>query len=256
MELYGILTGVALGLGALLIVVGSVLAILTLMGILLAVVFIKTRQIMIPGVTLFILNLLEAPIKYLLWVFRVEEDFIGRMIVEVRNMLYKEGFEKTPYDQRALFLPQCLRSSNCPAPLTPEGIRCMSCGRCGVGRIIEDAEQAGYRVFIAPGSSLIKRMVRKYHPRAIVGVGCVMEVKEGTAKMASYGLPVQGVVLERDGCVDTRVDVIKLMGKLRSNKKNKVLDSECMRKAVEISNMWLEEPSNVSVRGRGGIFKR
>lgn len=249
----GLVSGTALVLGAILMVVGVALATLTVMGIALTLLFFRTRQIIIPSVTLFILTLLEAPIRYLLWVFGVEEDIVSRMVIEIRNILYRDRFERTPYDQRAMFIPQCLRSPSCPAPLTPEGIRCLNCGKCGIGGIKEEAESLGYQVFISPGSSLVKRMVKKYRPKAVLGVGCPMEVKEGTAKMASYGLPVQGVLLERDGCVDTRIEVTRLLEKVKSayigHKHYKIEeDQESMAKALRISSLWGEnKPSHVEV---------
>jgi uncharacterized protein len=252
MELTTILLGAALILGSALIAAGFAAALLTLLGSVLAILFFKTRQIVIPGVTLFILTLLEAPIRYVLWAVGVEEDIVGNMIVEVRNMLYKEQFRKTEYSERMIFLPQCLRDPKCPAPLGPEGIQCINCGRCGIGAVKETAEAMGYRFFIAPGSSLIKRMVKKYRPKAVLGVGCSMEVKEGTAKMASYGLPVQGILLERDGCVDTRVDVVKLLGKIISNSEGLgrhtiESDPDFLLEAANIADRWSKEPVEVEV---------
>ena len=243
---------VPLVLGGLLLFAGLMAVMLTALGFALALFFFKTRQIIIPEVTLFIMNLLEVPIRYLLWVMGIEEDIVSRMIVEVRNALYRDRFSGTPYKDRAIFVPQCLRSPNCPAPLTPEGIRCLNCGRCGIGRIKEEAEALGYMFFLAPGGSLVKRMVKKYRPKAVLGVGCPMEVMEGTAKMAAYGLPVQGVLLERDGCVDTRIDIVKLMEKIMSERSHGRYsigkDPEAFRKAVEISRLWGGgEPSDVKV---------
>ena len=246
-----LLLGLAV-VGGVLVAAGVLAVLLVAVGIALALVFIKTRQIVIPGLTLFILNLLEAPIRYALWVFRVEGDIVSNMMVKVRNILYARRYQSTPYTSRALFLPQCLRNPTCPAPLTPEGIKCLNCGRCGICRIKEEAEQLGYRVFIAPGGSLIKRMVERYRPKAVLGVGCHMEVKEGTGKMASYGLPVQGVLLERDGCVETRVDVIRLMEVIKAHSMHGRYsieeDVEFLKKAVDISNMWADtQPTDVEV---------
>jgi uncharacterized protein len=236
----------ALVLGGLMMVAGVVAVLLTITGIVLSLVFFKTREILIPGATLFILSMFEAPIRYMLWVIGIEEDVVSRLIVEVRNLLYHDRYERTPYSQRAIFIPQCLRSPHCPAPLTPEGIRCLGCGKCGIGKLKDDAEALGYKFFISPGSSLVKRMVKKYRPKAVLGVGCPMEVKEGTEKMASYGLPVQGVILDRDGCVDTRVDVSKLLEKIMTHhirKESYAIESDApaMKKAVEISDMWRED---------------
>jgi hypothetical protein len=246
------LTATAFGLGVFIMAAGAIAVVLTVTGIVISLIFLKTRQIVIPSVTLFILNTLEVPIRYLLWFFGIEEDIVSNLIIEVRNILYREKYDSVPYAQRAIFIPQCLRSPQCPAPLTPEGIKCLDCGRCGLGKVKQEAESLGYLFFIAPGSSLIKRMVKKYRPMAILGVGCCIEVKEGTAKMAAYGLPVQGVLLERDGCVDTRVSTARLLEKIRTlqQKRGKYhidSDPEGLKKAVEIYEMWGSEPRNVEV---------
>jgi hypothetical protein len=64
----------------------------------------------------------------------------------------------------------------------------------------------GYRVFSVPGSSFIKRMVKKYHPKAIIGVGCLGEVKEGLEMSDKLGLVSMGVVTLKEGCVETLVE--------------------------------------------------
>jgi hypothetical protein len=67
-------------------------------------------------------------------------------------------------------------------------------------------ERLGYRIFIVPGSSFIKRMVKKYRPKAIMGVGCLAEVKEGIDMADKMGLVVMGVVTLKEGCVETVVN--------------------------------------------------
>jgi hypothetical protein len=67
-------------------------------------------------------------------------------------------------------------------------------------------EKMGYRIFIVPGSSFIKRMVKKYRPKAIIGVGCLSEVKEGIDMADKMGLLVMGVVTLKEGCVETIVN--------------------------------------------------
>ncbi len=64
----------------------------------------------------------------------------------------------------------------------------------------------GYRIFIVPGSSFIKRMAKKYRPKAIIGVGCLAEVKEGIDMADKMGLVVMGVVTLKEGCVETIVN--------------------------------------------------
>jgi hypothetical protein len=49
-------------------------------------------------------------------------------------------------------------------------------------------------------------MVKKYRPRAILGVGCLQEVKEGLEMCEKMKVPAHGLVLLRDGCVSTQLN--------------------------------------------------
>ena len=81
----------------------------------------------------------------------------------------KEFLEDSLCKDRFIFMPQCVRSTECPAKLTPEGIKCVNCGRCSVGEAKKYAEGLGYRFFIVPGSSFIKRIIKKYRPQSHSG---------------------------------------------------------------------------------------
>jgi hypothetical protein len=49
-------------------------------------------------------------------------------------------------------------------------------------------------------------MIQKYHPKAIVGVGCMMEIKEGIDLCYRYDISAIGVPLLEAGCVCTTLD--------------------------------------------------
>jgi uncharacterized protein len=150
--------------------------------------------------------LLENVITSLFWIFRADDCIVDDVGVRLRNYINNKKFLKVPYSMRFIFMPQCVRSTECPAKLTPEGIKCVNCGRCGIGEAKKYAEGLGYRFFIVPGSSFIKRIIKKYQPRAIVGVGCHMEIKEGLDLCHRYGIPARGVQLLNAGCVATTLD--------------------------------------------------
>jgi hypothetical protein len=239
--------GLLIAIALLTLAVAALIIVAVFLGAISVLVFQNTRRVFIPRLTLFVLSFLEGPVKYALWIFRIDEGVLDQMLVQIRNNLYHEAYAKTPPGKRAIFLPQCLRNSNCPAKLTPEGIKCVECGQCGIADLKKIAESNGYLFFIVPGSSFVKRMVRKYKPEAILGVGCPMEVKEGTAMMASIGLPVQGVMLLKDGCVDTRVSVGELLEKIYlNNGKGKVDEKEVER----ISSRWSESEPRVFIKVR------
>ena len=150
--------------------------------------------------------LLEDVIKSLFWVARADDSMVDDVGVRLRNYINTKKFLNTPYEKRFIFIPQCLRSVQCPAKLTPEGIMCVNCGRCEIGEAKKYAESLGYKFFIVPGSSFIKRIIKKYRPGAIVGVGCSMEIKEGLDLCHRHGIPARGVPLLTSGCVATSID--------------------------------------------------
>ncbi|MDD1675644.1 MAG: DUF116 domain-containing protein [Methanomicrobiales archaeon] len=148
----------------------------------------------------------EGITKAIVGLFGLDDRDLMGFFVRVHNSINAKSFAAIPVNKRAVFLPQCLRSSKCPAHLTPEGLMCRQCGQCTVGEAIPNLRDMGYRVFIVPGSSFIMRMVKKYRPAAIIGVGCIIEVRDGLDMCDRAGLSGMGVVTLRDGCVETLVD--------------------------------------------------
>lgn len=205
--------------GAIVLAVIALVIILGFFGIIAVLIFWKTRKIVIPRVTLFILSILEGPIKQVIALFRFNPDVINVMLTNIRNNLSREAFIKTPFHERMMVIPACLRHTECKAPLTSEGVKCLMCGKCVIKDIVTEADRLGYMHFVTPGSTLIKRMIKKYRPRAVLGSGCSMEVKEGTAMISGIGLPVLTVTLSKDGCVQTSIDKDKLFEVMRLNGK-------------------------------------
>jgi hypothetical protein len=158
-------------------------------------------RILIPGMVL-----LEGLVKAFCKLLGLDDKDLITFFITLRNTMNTKAFAGTPVEQRAVFLPQCLRSAECPAHLTPEGLKCRRCGRCAVAENSAWLEGLGYRVFIVPGSTFIKRMVKKYRPKAIIGVGCLMEVKDGIDMSDRIGITAIGVVNFKDGCVETVAD--------------------------------------------------
>jgi uncharacterized protein len=188
----------------LLFILGSFL--FAILIVVLALISIRRGKIYFPSLIKAGMVLVEGLIKALFRLFGIEDVQVHAFFIQLHNSLNKKAFEAVPVRDRAIFLPQCLRSSKCPAHLTPEGLKCKCCGLCMIGYWLPLLERMGYRVFSVPGSSFIKRMVRKYNPKAIIGVGCLGEVKEGLEMADKLGLISMGVVTLKEGCVETLLD--------------------------------------------------
>lgn len=192
------------GEAVVLLAVGALM--LSILVALLIIYSFRTGNFFAARIILFGTTLLESVIKSLFWIARADDSIVDDVGVRLRNYVNRKEFLKTPIDRRFIFMPQCVRSIECPAKLTPEGIKCINCGRCNVGEAKKMAEGLGYKFFIVPGSSFIKRIIKKYKPKAVVGVGCQMEIKEGLDLCHSHAIPAQGVPLLKSGCVATTLD--------------------------------------------------
>lgn len=175
-------------------------------GALLIIYSFKTSHFIFPNLILFILEILEDTVKYILRFAGIKTNMVDQLGIELQNKISLQQFKRTPINKRVIFLPQCLRAINCPAKLTPEGIQCTNCGKCEIGEAKKTAEQLGYRVFIVPGSSFIKRMTHKYKPESIIGVGCMSEIKSGLQLCNQMKVNSIGITLQKAGCVATVLD--------------------------------------------------
>jgi uncharacterized protein len=160
----------------------------------------RTNRTIMPKTVLILLRMFEWPVRAVIGSRKVDT-----IMVDVANRVYERSFRRLPNEQRVVFLPQCLRHPECPAKLGTEGIECVLCGRCPIGENKVLLEGKRIRVFIVPGASFIKRMLKKYRYRGVVGVGCMLEIKEGMSMVGTAGLIPQGVPLLKDGCVATTV---------------------------------------------------
>jgi hypothetical protein len=188
------------------VVLAALILLASALGALLILYSFKTGHFFAARLMLISISLLESVIKALFRLARADDGIVDDVGIRLRNYINRKKFKTVPCEERFIFMPQCVRSTECPAKLTPEGIRCMSCGRCRVGEAKSFAEGLGYRFFIVPGSSFIKRIIKKYRPKGIIGVGCQMEIKEGLDLCHSHDIPALGVPLSQAGCVSTTMD--------------------------------------------------
>jgi hypothetical protein len=202
----GVLSLLAYAFGWAFIVLVLLSTILILVSLLLIAYQFKTGNFLFPNLLVAGIDFFESPIRVVLRVFKIDDLRMDKIAIRLKNQAMYKSFRKIPYEKRAIFLPQCLRSPACPAVLSPEGITCRDCGACGISRAHKEAKKLGYMIFVVPGSSFIMRMIQKYRPEAIIGVGCMCEVRDGLDMMHRYHIPAIGVMLDRSGCVNTQLD--------------------------------------------------
>jgi hypothetical protein len=142
----------------------------------------------------------------------ITQDWYYKFLVEVGNRYFLKRFRDTPYYQRLIFLPFCLRPPGCPAPVDPsQGILCRNdCPDCQLGLVREEAINLGYagvyvvpsarclhRPDLMPSDLFIKEKLDHHEAFALIGVTCCWYLK--TRLLPKYSFKKEGYISDRPG---------------------------------------------------------
>ena len=200
--------------GQLVVFLIVIIAILIIIFLVLALFMAKKNQIKFPRFLLYIVDLLYSPLKTIAQFLNLDDHLIDDIAIKVRNDLNKEQYRKIPADKTLIFLPHCLRHKDCPATLQKEGLNCTECGLCSIGVIKKKADPMGYKLYIVPGSSFVKKIVMENKFQSVLGVACHEDLNQMMMLLSDF-YP-QGVLLEKTGCFETKVNVKKVFEKIDS----------------------------------------
>ena len=144
-----------------------------------------------------------------------DEDLINFAIIEAGNVLNQNAYEYVKQEDRIVLIPHCLRDAeNCIAPIDENGYHCQKCGACIISDITLAAEERGIKWFMVGGGSHAIRIVKNARPRAVFGIACFDDAKLAVDKIGEYGIPTQTVLLSKAGCVNTEVEIDRVLVKL------------------------------------------
>jgi len=201
-------------LGQLVVLIVGIIIILLIIFLILGLLIAKKNQIKFPRFLLYIVDLLYSPLKTIAHFLKLDDNLIDDIAIKVRNDLNKEQYNRIPAEKTLIFLPHCLRHKDCPATLQKEGLNCTECGLCSIGVIKKKAEPLGYKMYIVPGSSFVKKIVMENKFQTVLDVACHEDLNQMMMLLSDF-YP-QGVLLEKTGCFETKVNVKKVFEKLDS----------------------------------------
>ena len=129
--------------------------------------------------------------------------------VEKMNRAMESRFAAVPFNERLIFVPQCLRNiGKCKATECGSYYICMECGACKVGPLAAKARALGYNGFyILKGGRTVEKLLKELKPKAILGIACYFEGFQGFKEGQKHGVIVQFSPLTKDGCVHTDLDL-------------------------------------------------
>lgn len=196
-------------LGEAVVILLIILAILICITLILGVYLIKNKKLVLPGVLLFALNLTYPAIKKISKWLQLNDLLIDQISIDLRNKLNKQKFKKLYAKEVIIVLPHCLRANNCPAKLGKSGLECVKCCKCSIGTIKSISDKKEIDVYIVPGSTFIKNVIKQRSFKGVIGVACPLDLNLAMMSLEKY-CP-QGVYLLKDGCINTIVNVDEII---------------------------------------------
>ena len=144
-----------------------------------------------------------------------DEDLTNFTLIEAGNVLNQDAYEYVKQEDRIVLIPHCLRDAeNCIAPIDENGYHCKKCGACIIAEITQAAEDRGIKWYMVGGGSHAIKVVKNARPRAVFGIACFDDAKLAVDKIGEYGIPTQAVLLSKAGCVNTEVEIDRVLVKL------------------------------------------
>jgi geranylgeranyl pyrophosphate synthase len=135
-------------------------------------------------------------------------QYLGFAMVAVSNEFWRPVLEAIPFQRRLFLLPHCLSDRDaCRGKYDSVGLHCAGCGNCDIHSLKREAEQRGYLVIVAEGTSSVLMKILEGDADAIFGVACLDSLEKSFQRVAELGVPHMALPLLKDGCVDTEAEV-------------------------------------------------
>ena len=116
-------------------------------------------------------------------------------ISRIANAYYRDEFNRTPTESKAVILPHCLIGEKCKARFSKdEGVLCADCKQCRCGEVRALCKEKGWQFYISPSTGFTKRLVQRKGIRAAIGAACAFEIEKG---IRATPITLKGVRLKR-----------------------------------------------------------
>jgi hypothetical protein len=114
---------------------------------------------------------------------------------------------KVAPSETLVLIPRCLQNSNCEQKVIEDVENCKGCGNCSIADLVKLKEKYSYRLFVATGGSLARKIIKDTKPSLILAVACERELFSGIKEVKH--VPIITIPNQRPHgpCKDTKVDL-------------------------------------------------
>lgn len=147
---------------------------------------------------------------YFAGIFKSDKDWLGRIYININNLVVKYGLQKKSSAKMLVLLPHCMQNKDCSCRTAEAISNCRRCGSCKIGEVAGITEQYGIKAVVAKGGTAARNIVKEFRPDFIVAVACERELVSGIGDVGK--IPVIGVINQRPNgyCTNTTADMAQL----------------------------------------------
>jgi hypothetical protein len=140
----------------------------------------------------------------------ISREQVRLSFIKTNNELVLASHVRCAPEDLLVLVPHCLQQSACPHRLATDLERCKRCGECPIHSLLSLRERYGFKLCVATGGTVARRVVADERPRLIIAVACDRDLTSGIQDC--YPIPVFGLLNERPlgPCRDTLVSVAGL----------------------------------------------
>ena len=140
--------------------------------------------------------------------YSIEKTYQDYVTILISNEIWTDKLATIPFKRRIFLIPQCLKNQEkCKAEMDEFGLLCENCGQCDIGPLQEYAESLGYLSLVAEGTTVVTKLLESNQIDAVVGVSCIATLERSFPYTNALAVPAIAVSLNKNGCVNTEVDV-------------------------------------------------
>ncbi|MCK5146368.1 polyprenyl synthetase family protein [bacterium] len=162
------------------------------------------------------------------------EDFFA---VILGNAVWEPVVSAIPPERRLLLLPHCMRNrAVCSAEMDAFGLLCESCGGCVTGLLQDQAEEQGYVVLIAEGTTVVTQLLKAGKVDAVIGIGCLSALERSFPHLNAAAIPGLAIPLSKDGCENTEIDkewVLEILSMNSEGQNTQLVDLDSLKSEVQ-----------------------
>lgn len=178
-------------------------------GIALAIIGVKNIPIICR--TAWYVVMLMYPVAMVLGrMFNMRKEVIERSFIEVSNSLMRQRSLKVKPEKLLVLTPQCIQWDECQYKITKDVNNCKGCGKCQVADLLSLSQKYGFRLTVATGGTLARKVIMELRPHAVLAIACERDLTSGIQDV--FPMPVIGVLNERPfgPCCNTRIDLAEV----------------------------------------------